>query len=426
MKLENHMQQGCQFLDQDPQVVEVDDRKSLVSKGKTEDEKMSSNRFSASFNVINSMMGSGIIGLPYSLKQAGFPLGIILLLVVGCITDYSIILLIKGGHLSGADSYQSLVNRTFGFTGYVVLSVLQFVYPFIAMVSYNIIAGDTLTKVFQRIPGVGPNSLLANRKFVILAFTIFLTLPLSLLRNVAKLGKVSLLSVVFAVLILTIVIVRLVTFGPSVPSTQDAWAFAQPNAIQAIGVVAFAFVCHHNSFLIYGSLRDPSLNNWSCITHVSTFVAVFISTLFAASAYATFTGYTQGDILENYCKTDDLATLGRFCYGMCSVLSFPIECFVTREGVLSATPLIFIVPSACYLKLSQGHWYQIDKLFSCVILIAGLLIMTTGLVMTILNPQGCSHGKEMAYCMSSNVTVDNGTLPSSSASQSSIFTGNML
>ncbi|XP_043930761.1 putative sodium-coupled neutral amino acid transporter 11 isoform X3 [Protopterus annectens] len=417
-----------------------------------------------------SIFGSRSPGLPYSLKQAGFPLGIILLLVVGCITDYSIILLIKGGHLSGADSYQSLVNRTFGFTGYVVLSVLQFVYPFIAMVSYNIIAGDTLTKVFQRIPGVGPNSLLANRKFVILAFTIFLTLPLSLLRNVAKLGKVSLLSVVFAVLILTIVIVRLVTFGPSVPSTQDAWAFAQPNAIQAIGVVAFAFVCHHNSFLIYGSLRDPSLNNWSCITHVSTFVAVFISTLFAASAYATFTGYTQGDILENYCKTDDLATLGRFCYGMCSVLSFPIECFVTREvimhtffsgplttlshaivtvmviaavcslslvydclgivlelnGVLSATPLIFIVPSACYLKLSQGHWYQIDKLFSCVILIAGLLIMTTGLVMTILNPQGCSHGKEMAYCMSSNVTVDNGTLPSSSASQSSIFTGNML
>lgn len=46
-------------------------------------------------------------------------------------SDYSIILLIKGGNLAGTNSYQALVQSTFGFPGFLVLSVLQFLYPFI-------------------------------------------------------------------------------------------------------------------------------------------------------------------------------------------------------------------------------------------------------------------------------------------------------
>lgn len=102
------------------------------------------------------------------------------------------------------------------------------------MISYNITTGDTLTKVFQRIPGglqninqvskthfnrcwqwahywekpqnqankldfpvlpcaaVGPGHILAERHFVILLTTLVLTLPLSLYRNIERLGKVRL------------------------------------------------------------------------------------------------------------------------------------------------------------------------------------------------------------------------------------------
>lgn len=53
-------------------------------------------------------------------------------------TDFSLVLLIKGGALSGTDTYQSLVNKTFGFPGYLLLSVLQFLYPFIGKDEYEI------------------------------------------------------------------------------------------------------------------------------------------------------------------------------------------------------------------------------------------------------------------------------------------------
>ncbi|XP_010605175.2 putative sodium-coupled neutral amino acid transporter 11 isoform X2 [Fukomys damarensis] len=427
---------------------DLDDRETLVS---AHENKGKSCQPTAVFNVVNSIIGSGIIGLPYSMKQAGFPLGILLLFWVSYITDFSLVLLIKGGALSGTDTYQSLVNKTFGFTGYLLLSILQFLYPFIAMISYNIIAGDTLSKVFQRIPGVDPENLFIGRHFIIVLSTISFTLPLSLYRDIAKLGKISFISTVLTTLILGIVITRVISLGPNIPKTEDAWVFAKPNAIQAIGVMSFALICHHNCFLVYGSLEEPTVAKWSRIIHMSILVSVFICVLFATCGYLTFTGFTQGDLFENYCRSDDLVTFGRFCYGITVILTYPIECFVTREvianvffggnlssvfhivitvviitvatlvsllidclgivlelnGALCAAPLIFIIPSACYLKVSEEPRTHLDKIMSCVLLPIGAVVMVCGFVMAITNPQDCTHGQEMFYCFPDNFSLTN-------------------
>eukprot|EP00074_Homo_sapiens_P058022 XP_006712400.1 putative sodium-coupled neutral amino acid transporter 11 isoform X7 [Homo sapiens] len=373
---------------------DLDDRETLVSEHEYKEKTCQS---AALFNVVNSIIGSGIIGLPYSMKQAGFPLGILLLFWVSYVTDFSLVLLIKGGALSGTDTYQSLVNKTFGFPGYLLLSVLQFLYPFIAMISYNIIAGDTLSKVFQRIPGVDPENVFIGRHFIIGLSTVTFTLPLSLYRNIAKLGKVSLISTGLTTLILGIVMARAISLGPHIPKTEDAWVFAKPNAIQAVGVMSF------------------------------------------------------GDLFENYCRNDDLVTFGRFCYGVTVILTYPMECFVTREvianvffggnlssvfhivvtvmvitvatlvsllidclgivlelnGVLCATPLIFIIPSACYLKLSEEPRTHSDKIMSCVMLPIGAVVMVFGFVMAITNTQDCTHGQEMFYCFPDNFSLTN-------------------
>ncbi|XP_036900459.1 putative sodium-coupled neutral amino acid transporter 11 isoform X2 [Sturnira hondurensis] len=400
------------------------DDKELISehkhKGKT------CRQAAAVFNVVNSIIGSGII-------------------------DFSLVLLIKGGALSGTDTYQSLVNKTFGFPGYLLLSLLQFLYPFIAMISYNIITGDTLSKIFQRIPGVDPENLLVGRHFIIVFSTVVFTLPLSLYRDIARLGKISLISTVLTTLILGIVTARVISLGPYIPKSEDAWVFAKPSAIQALGVMSFAFICHHNCFLVYGSLEEATVAKWSRIIHLSTLVSVFICILFATCGYLTFTGFTQGDLFENYCRSDDLVTFGRFCYGATVVLTYPIECFVTREvvanvffggnlspvfhiivtvviittatlvsllidclgivlelnGVLCAAPLIFIIPSACYLKLSEEPRTHSDKIMSCVMLPIGAVVMVVGFVMAVTNPQDCTHGQEMFYCFPDNFSLTN-------------------
>lgn len=102
-------------------------------------------------NYINSILGSGIVGIPYALHKAGFGFGLFLLVALAFVTDYSLSLLVKSANLAGVTSYQDLVHVAFGRPGFYLLTLLQFIYPFIAMISYNVIIGDTVTKVFKRL-----------------------------------------------------------------------------------------------------------------------------------------------------------------------------------------------------------------------------------------------------------------------------------
>lgn len=52
----------------------------------------------AAFNYINSIVGSGVIGIPYAFHKAGFGVGLLLLAFVAVITDYSLILMVRIGH----------------------------------------------------------------------------------------------------------------------------------------------------------------------------------------------------------------------------------------------------------------------------------------------------------------------------------------
>lgn len=53
-----------------------------------------SSLWQTSFNYINSIVGSGVIGIPYALVRAGFGVGLILLIFVAIITDYSLRLMV--------------------------------------------------------------------------------------------------------------------------------------------------------------------------------------------------------------------------------------------------------------------------------------------------------------------------------------------
>lgn len=112
----------------------------------------------AAFNYINSIVGSGVIGIPYALHKAGFGFGLLLLAFVAFITDYSLILMVmlrsirpvnlrsftiispemrflrfqvRCGHICGRFSYPGIMEAAFGKWGYYFLSVLQFMYPFL-------------------------------------------------------------------------------------------------------------------------------------------------------------------------------------------------------------------------------------------------------------------------------------------------------
>lgn len=118
------------------------------------------------------------------------------------------------------------------------------------------------------------------------------------------------------------------------PDKADSWNFANiRGVIPSVGIMAFAFMCHHNTFLIYGSIERATQQKWDAVTHWSLFTSFVIAAAFGVAGYVTFTSSVQGDLMENYCWDDDLMNLSRVMFSGTILLTFPIECFVTREVI---------------------------------------------------------------------------------------------
>ena len=58
-------------------------------------------------------------------------LGLAGLCLVAWMTDYSMILMLKCGTIANTSSYQDLMAAAFGRVGFAILSVLQFMFPFV-------------------------------------------------------------------------------------------------------------------------------------------------------------------------------------------------------------------------------------------------------------------------------------------------------
>lgn len=69
-------------------------------------------------------------GLPYAISRAGFFTGIFLLVVLCCVTDWTIRLIVTNAKLSGTNSYIGIMNRCFGSSGRAAVSFFQFSFAF--------------------------------------------------------------------------------------------------------------------------------------------------------------------------------------------------------------------------------------------------------------------------------------------------------
>lgn len=408
---------------------------------------------SAFMNMANSIIGAGIIGQPYAFKQAGLLSGVVLLVGLTFVVDWTICLIVVNSKLSGANSFQGTVEHCFGRSGLIAISLAQWLFAFGGMVAFGVIVGDTIPHVLQAVwPGLRDTpvlGILADRRAVIVIFILGVSYPLTLYRDIAKvspvlpvftatllhlrmpfrhmltlekLAKASTLALISMMVILVTVVIQ----GLLVPS-EDRGSFSTPlltvnsGILQAIGVISFgmsttipppclavailtayeAFVCHHNSLLIYGSLKTPTIDRFSRVTHFSTGVSMLACLLMALAGFVTFGDKTLGNILNNFPADNTMVNIARLCLGLNMLTTLPLEAFVCREvmlnyyfpgepfnmhlhlifstslvisatvlsvltcdlgsvfelvGATSASAMAYILPPLCYIKLSSRSW----------------------------------------------------------------------
>ncbi|KAF4121957.1 solute carrier family 38 (sodium-coupled neutral amino acid transporter), member 11 [Geosmithia morbida] len=361
---------------------------------------------SAFMNMANSIIGAGIIGQPYAMRQAGLLAGTGLLVGLTFLIDWTICLIVINSKLSGTSSFQGTVEHCFGRPGLIAISLAQWIFAFGGMVAFGVIVGDTIPHVMVAVAPDLPSwpvvGLIADRRVAIAFFCMGVSYPLTLYRDISKLAKASTLALVG----MGVIVVTVVTQGVMVPSSERG-SFDLPTltvnsgVFQAIGVISFAFVCHHNSLLIYGSLKTPTIDNFSRVTHYSVGVSTVACLTLALAGFLVFGDRTLGNVLNNFPADNVMVNVARLCFGLNMLTTMPLEAFVCREvmetyfwpdapfdlrrhvaistglmagatvislltcdlgavfelvGATSAVAMAYVMPPLCYIKLTTRTW----------------------------------------------------------------------
>lgn len=108
-------------------------------------------------------------------------------------------------------------------------------------------------------------------------------------------------------------------------------------------LLTVAFVCHHNSLLIYGALKKPTIDRFSTVTHFSTGLSLLACLIMALAGVLVFKDKTMGNILNNFPSDNGIVNLARFCFGFNCFTTLPLELFVYPPPVAhSLSPLLVL------------------------------------------------------------------------------------
>ena len=289
------------------------------------------------FNFVNTVVGAGIVGLPFVFVQAGFGTALIELVVCCILAHISVKMLIDTGIEHNVRSYEDLCELALGRAGKVVVSLALFAFDYGALLTYEIILGDASSAVAYRFGGWGedtpddPNPRWV-RQACIAGCSIVMILPFCLFRDISKLEKLSAISVFTVMVIIVIVIWKYL--GSDYSSTHlsivDA-PFSGPGVFKSFSIIAFSFVCHDSAFLIFNTLRCPTSRRWSIVSALSLGSALGVCLLLAIPAFLTFGEKIKPNLLENYRITDDTVVFMRCVYVLTMAFTYPPSFFVMRH-----------------------------------------------------------------------------------------------
>ncbi|KAL4964697.1 putative amino acid transporter [Aspergillus stella-maris] len=277
-------------------------------------------RTGAALLLLKSFVGTGVLFLPRAFLNGGMLFSSLVLLAVSLLSFYCFILLVNSrlkidgsfGDIGGA-LYGKHMRRII--LGSIVLSQLGFVSAYIVFTAENLQAF---------VLAVSKCKSFIDIKFMVL-MQLVIFLPLSLIRDISKLGFTALIADLFILLGL----VYLFYYDFLTISTQggvsEIISFNPSTWTLFIGTAIFTFEGVGLIIPIQESMKHPKQ-----FTGVLAGVMVIITIIFLAAGAVSYAAYgpaTKTVILLNLPQDDKLVNGVQFLYSLAILLSTPLQLF---------------------------------------------------------------------------------------------------
>ncbi|KAL9231259.1 hypothetical protein vseg_006508 [Gypsophila vaccaria] len=311
------------------------------------------------FNLSCTIVGAGVMSLPAAIKVLGIIPGLLMILVSGFLTKYSIDILLRYSEDGRAFSYGQLMDDAFGRIGEIMLQVSVIINNLGITIIYLIIIADVISGSI--VSGTHHSGILeewfgqnfwTSRAFVLVVLTIFVLIPTAWIKRMESLQYTSAIAIGLAVFFILIVIeiavykmaigkITLPALFPRIDDLPSIW-----NLFTTVPVLICAYLCHYNVHAIQRELSDPSEMPKVVKSSLSVCGVIYIMT--GLFGFLLFGDSTATDVLSNFDSdlgvpySSLLNIMVRLSYALHIILVFPVIFYALRlnfDGLIYNTAI---------------------------------------------------------------------------------------
>jgi solute carrier family 36 (proton-coupled amino acid transporter) len=292
------------------------------------------------FTLLKAFIGTGIMFLPKAFQNGGLIFSSVTLVSVSIISTIAFHLLLKcrerygGGYGELGDAIGGSKMRAIILSS-ITLSQLGFVCSGIIFVADNL-------RSFADAVSHGDNPLSTR---ALISLQLIVLIPLSLIRNISKLGPAAMLADVFILLGLTYIWYYDINFISHHGIADSVVYFNPDHYTLTIGAAIFTFEGIGLILPIQSSMKHPEKFEWLLYA-----IMVIITLIFGSVGllcYMTFGSETRIEVITNFPQDSKIVNAVQFLYSIAVLVGNPVQLF----------PAVRILEGKLFGRLSgKNNW----------------------------------------------------------------------
>lgn len=241
--------------------------------------------FNATFNLVATIVGGGVLSLPLAFARAGIVVATFLLILAAIITEFSLYILCSCARRTGSTSYMEIVRHSFGAFAETLTTVTLWLFLTGVLIAFNCLLMGIFTPIVADLfqiqnQGTDDDHDHAGLQAKVLLCILLLVSPLMLKRNLYALRHICYIGFTsVCVIALSMatrafqknfvldddVVVHDEVLRTEIKFVTDSWM----DALFAFPICVLAFLCSFNVVEVHGALENPTRERIRSVIHTS-------------------------------------------------------------------------------------------------------------------------------------------------------------
>lgn len=235
----------------------------------------------AIFTLVATSMETGCLSLPIVLKYVGLIPGIFIILLAAGASYVSMNGISLAAERRNLFDYSKLVKDLLGTNTSIFLDLILVLYLFFSVSGYQLICNESILSAFLYF-GIELKDYIF---FIMLAYSLLVVFPMSLLQKVTELKVFSFISIGSILYICVSIIVDF----PNYVEKNNLKSLKLYNFdlyfFSAVTFAIFSFTCHMSVATVFSEMRDPSKSRMKAVNFRVCFFQFIIYLLLAVIGY---------------------------------------------------------------------------------------------------------------------------------------------